>query len=223
MTKPHRRRSPPCPPRRPSASPASSKPPPHARTTRSSGRAWAALAAYDEALRLVPDLALATVGQARALAATGQTSSAIDALSELVDRRPAPESAALLGELQTADEAIDAAADSFALARTMYDLQAAYDERRTIFTADALAWSLHRAGHSDEAAPFAEESIARGAPEPSIRVHSAAVLAAVGRTDDAATVLAPAIDLGGWLAPTVRPVAADLAVALDLDLPERWR
>ncbi len=212
----------------------------------------AALAAYDDALRLVPDLALATAGRARALAATGETSAAIATLSELVDRRPTPDAATLLGELQAADGATDAAASSFALARTMYDLQAAsgqvvdleaalfeadhgdpalavelaqaaYDERRTVFTADALAWSLHRAGRSDEAVPHALESIARGAPEASVRVHSAAVLAAAGRDDDAAVALSPATDIGGWLAPSVRPLAADLGATLGLHVPELWQ
>lgn len=216
------------------------------------GEFEAALAAYDDALALVPDLALATVGRARALAATADTAGAIDSLSVLVDRRPTPEAATLLGELQMVGGASDAAADSFALARTMYDLQAAsgqvvdleaalfeaehgdaaaavelaqtaYDERRTVFTADALAWSLHRAGRSDDAVPYAREAIARGAPEASIRVHSAAVLAAAGRPDDAATALSPATGLGGWLAPSLRPVAADLAASSDLDVPEAWR
>lgn len=212
----------------------------------------AALGAYDDALGTVPDLTLATVGRARALAATGETSTAIDELSALVDRRPTAEAATLLGELQAADGATADAAQSFALARTMYDLQAAagqvvdleaavfeadhgdpavavelaraaYTERRTVFTADALAWSLHRAGRSDEAIPFAEESVARGAPEASIRVHSAAVLAAVGRTTDAAAVLSDAADRGGWLAPSVRPLAADLADSLELRIPEAWQ
>lgn len=212
----------------------------------------AALAAYDDALRTVPDLTIATVGRARALAATGATATAIDELSELVDRRPTPEGATLLGELHAAEGDAADAAEAFALARTMYDLQAAagqvvdleaalfeadhgdpvaavelaraaYAERRTVFTADALAWSLHRAGRSDEALPFAEESVARGAPEASIRVHSAAVLAAVGRTADAATVLSVATDRGGWLDPSLRPEARDLAARVGVDLPAAWR
>lgn len=212
----------------------------------------AALTAYDDALRTVPDLTLATVGRARALAATGETATAIEELSALVDRRPTPEGATLLGELHAAEGGTADAAEAFALARTMYDLQAAagqvvdleaalfeadhgdptaavelaraaYAERRTIFTADALAWSLHRAGRSDEALPFAEESVARGAPEASIRVHSAAVLAATGRTADAATVLTVATDAGGWLAPTLRPVARALAARVGAELPAAWR
>lgn len=212
----------------------------------------AALVAYDEALRTVPDLTLATIGRARALAATGSTGTAIDELSGLVDRLPTPEAATLLGELQSLEGEAGAATESYELARLMYGLQAdagqvvdleaalfeadhgdateavtlaraAYDERDTVFTADALAWSLHRAGRSDEAVPYAEAAIARGAPEPSVRVHAAAVLAAVGRSGDATTALAPAVDAAGWLAPSLRPVAADLAATLGLDLPEAWR
>jgi tetratricopeptide (TPR) repeat protein len=212
----------------------------------------AALAAYDDALRTVPDLTLAVVGRARALAAAGDADTAIGELAALVDRRPTPEGAVLLGELHALEGDDTAAAEAFALARTMYDLQAAagqvvdleaalfeadhgdpvaavelaraaYAERRTVFTADALAWSLHRAGRSDEALPFAEESVARGAPEASIRLHSAAVLAAAGRAADAATVLTVATDTGGWLAPSLRPIATDLAASLGLDRPAAWR
>lgn len=212
----------------------------------------AALAAFDAALEIEPDLSLAIAGRARALAATGDASTAIDELSALVEVRPTPDTATLLGELQSAEGATEDSADSFALARAMYDLQdaagqvvdleaalfeadhgdpvralalaqAAYDERRTVFTADALAWSLYRAGRSDEAVPYAEEALARGAPEASMRVHAASVLAAVGRTDDAVTALSPAAATGGWLAPDVRPLATDLATSMGLDIPEAWR
>lgn len=212
----------------------------------------AALAAYDDALRSVPDLTLATIGRARALAATGAAGTAVEELSALLDRLPTPEAATLLGELQSLEGDAEAAGESYDLARLMYGLQAdagqvvdleaalfeadhgdaadavtlartAYEERNTVFTADALAWSLHRAGRSDEAVPFAVAAIARGAPDPSIRVHTAVVLIAAGRTAEAATALAPAIDAGGWLAPSLRRDAADLAARLDLPIPEAWR
>lgn len=212
----------------------------------------AALDAFDEALRTVPDLTLAAVGQARALAATGDAPAAIDLLTSLVDRLPTPDAATLLGELQgqAGDDA--AAAESLALARTIYALQAAsgqivdleaalfeadhgdpavavelaraaYDERATVFTADAMAWSLHRAGRSAEAAPFADEAIARGAVEPALRVHAAAVLADVGRTDDARDALATTADRDGWLAPSLRPTARQLAEDLGVAVPGGWR
>lgn len=212
----------------------------------------AALTAFDDALRTVPDLTLAAVGRARALAAAGATPAAIDLLIAVVDRLPTPDAATLLGELQAGTGDDDGAADSFALARTIYDLQAAagqivdleaalfeadhgdpaaavelaraaYDERATVFTADAMAWSLHRAGRSDEAIPFAEEAVARGAAEPAIRVHSAAVLAAADRPGEAAAALSGPADTGGWLAPPLRPLARQLAGDLGVEAPQVWR
>lgn len=216
------------------------------------GEPDAALAAFDDALALVPDLATAVAGRARALAATGDAPAAIEELTALIDRVPTPDAATLLGELQTAAGDAAAAAESFALARTIYDLQeasgqvvdleaalfeadhgdpdlavslarAAYDAGATVFAADAMAWSLHRAGRSVEAVPFAEAAVALGTREASVQVHVAAVLAAVERRDEAAATLAAAARTGGWLSPTLRPVARDLASDLGVDVPEAWR
>lgn len=213
------------------------------------GEFTAALAAFDDALRTVPELTVAEIGRARALAATGDTDAAMGALSDLIDRQPTPDAVTLLGELQSAASMPAEAAESFALARTVYELQAAsgqvidleaalfeadhgdpatavelaraaYGERQTVFTADAMAWALHRAGRSGEAVPYAEEAVARGAPEASIRVHSAAVFAATDRPARARDTLSAA---GGWLSPSLRPVAAQLATDLRIDTPEAWR
>jgi tetratricopeptide (TPR) repeat protein len=55
--------------------------------------------------------------------------------------------------------------------------QRAYKERRTIFTADAMAWSLFRAGRSEEALPYANEAVATNSSVAMIHAHAALIFA----------------------------------------------
>jgi tetratricopeptide (TPR) repeat protein len=212
----------------------------------------AALAAFDDALRTSPDLASAHYGRARALHATGQSTNAIELLEQTLDRQPTAHAAALLGELQEQSGAPQKATESFSLAAAIHDLQAssgqvvdleaalfeadhgdpvvavelaraAYEARSTIFTADAMAWALHRDGRSVDAVPYAEQAVAHGAPDPSLRVHAAAVFAEVGEPERAREVLSTATATGGWLAPSLHPIADQLATDLGLQKPVAWR
>jgi Tfp pilus assembly protein PilF len=66
----------------------------------------------------------------------------------------------------------------------------AYGDRRTVFTADALAWTLHRSGRTAEAVPFARDAIARDPAIGAVRARAAIVLAAGGDTLGARAALA---------------------------------
>ena len=65
-----------------------------------------------------------------------------------------------------------------------------------VFTADALAWALHRAGRSEAAVPFAEQAIRLGTADPLLRYHAAEVFAAVGDEARAAEQLEVALTGG---------------------------
>jgi tetratricopeptide (TPR) repeat protein len=61
--------------------------------------------------------------------------------------------------------------------------QRAYKERQTIFTADALAWSLFRAERFADAIPYANEAIATSASVAMIHAHAALIFAAADSGD----------------------------------------
>ncbi len=99
----------------------------------------------------------------------------------------------------------------------------AYDARATIYTAEALAWALHRAGDDAQALPLVEEATRLGTLDPALRVRAAAILAASNRASEAKALLAAAVERAGWLEPSLRPVAAEVCDKLGLDLPAAWR
>lgn len=54
----------------------------------------------------------------------------------------------------------------------------------SIYAADALAWTLHQAGRSKEAAPYAKQAIRLGTPDPELYFHAGVISLSLG--DDAA-------------------------------------
>jgi tetratricopeptide (TPR) repeat protein len=70
--------------------------------------------------------------------------------------------------------------DPLAVKMAVAVAQRAYKERRTIFTSDAMAWSLFRAGRFTEALPYANEAIATDASVAMVHAHAALVFAAAG-------------------------------------------
>ncbi len=69
----------------------------------------------------------------------------------------------------------------------------AYAERRTVFTNDAMAWSLFVAGRASEALPYARAAVAMAPGISSVRWHAAEVFAATGERASAQTELAAAM------------------------------
>lgn len=183
----------------------------------------AALAAYQRAERLRPGLPAAVLGGARAAAARGDLVASEAVLAELVDAVPLPEAATLLGELRALRGDDAGAAEAFEVVRTVAALQeaagqvvdlelalfeadhgdavravalarSAYDARpANVFAADALAWSLLRAGDVDEAAAYAEEALRLDTADPLLRFRAATVLAEAGQDERARDAL------DGWV------------------------
>ena len=89
----------------------------------------------------------------------------------------------------------------------------AYAERRTIFTADAMAWSLYTAGRAKEAEPFAREAIRSAPAVSSTRWHAAVILSAVGDEGKARTELRAAIR-NPWFSLSQRGALLELASKL---------
>jgi tetratricopeptide (TPR) repeat protein len=198
-----------------------------------SGRVEAAADEYARALRLAPGLVAAELGTARVEIARGERDAAVARLAALVERSPTPAAATLLGDL-TGDDA---------LARTTYALQeaaggvvdleaalfeadhgdpatalrraeAAYGARRTIFTADALAWALHSAGRDADAVPYAEEALRLGTADALLHYHAAEIAAAVGDTTRARTEVAAALATNPHFDVVHAPAARALATRL---------
>lgn len=207
-----------------------------------------ARAAYERALELAPGLVLAELGESRLLAASGDRAGAIGALATLVDRYPLPAALTLLGELQELDGRAEDAELSYEIARASHgsftaaggeaDLElalfeadhgdasvavelagAAYDERQTIYTADALAWSLYRAGSPDKAREYVDEALTLDTEDALLRYHAAEILAATGEGVRAAAELALAYDLNPWFSPIHEARAAALAAVLGVAVP----
>ena len=94
----------------------------------------------------------------------------------------------------------------------------AFAERQTIFTNDAMAWSLFGNGNAKDAEPYARRAVASSPAVASVRWHAAAVLAAVGDKAGARHELEAALR-NPWFSPSQRPAIAALATKLGVALP----
>ncbi len=88
-----------------------------------------------------------------------------------------------------------------------------------VFTADAMAWALHRAGDSAAALPFAEQAIRLGTANPSLRYHAAEVFAAVGDETRAVEQLQAALTAGPSFSVRHEDAVAALARRLGVAIP----
>ncbi len=166
--------------------------------------------AYDRALAISPRLPHAVLGRAFVDVGLGNLEAASSRLDVLNGSTPLPGAIAMRAELargvgdatnaRVNDELFDATASlyeasgavldvEFAIAladrgdpRAVVVAQRAYDAHHTIFTADALGWSLYRAGRAVEAAPYAQEAIATDPAVGSIHAHAALIFATAGDT-----------------------------------------
>jgi predicted Zn-dependent protease len=107
------------------------------------GRLAEAGTEYGAALRRSPGLPLATLGNARVLAAEGRTAEAIATLDALTHRVPLPAAVALLGDLQATAGRAKASARSYELVRSITRLQEASgqvtDLELAVFEADHVS------------------------------------------------------------------------------------
>ena len=136
--------------------------------------------------------------------ARGRLDVAASLLESVIQRFPEPAALTLLGEVQTARGLMEEADQAFATVRVIADLQrdagavvdlelarfmadhgnpeqalalsrAAYEERPTVFAAHVLAWSLHQAGDSVSALPYANEALRLGTPDASLLLQAAVI------------------------------------------------
>ncbi|WP_435600552.1 tetratricopeptide repeat protein [Streptomyces sp. C10-9-1] len=212
------------------------------------GRYDQALGHFDDALRADPGHLPALEGRGRAHAAQGDTQQALADLGEAVRRQPLPERLAALGELYEAAGRHTEARQQYALAGTWLrlasaggvstDLEAAlvaadhgdprealasaraeWERRRTVHTADALAWALHANGRHKEALRHAQQATA---PSPGYRhapflFHRGMIEHALGDAESAERHLRAALELNPGFSPTgareAREVLRSLAAA----------
>src|SRR5262245_53617345 len=160
------------------------------------------------ALQYVPDYAAALLVRGRIQLAQNKPADAIGALERAARLNPLPEFTWTLADALRSVHRIDEASaveqkmladggDSrtvaLYLATRRQDLEKAVaiareelDQRSDVFTLDALAWALARAGHVDEAAGFMARALAEGTQDGRLFLHAAAIAAAGGHSEDAA-------------------------------------
>ncbi|MFF8288652.1 tetratricopeptide repeat protein [Streptomyces sp. NPDC016309] len=198
---------------------------------------------FAAALRADPRHLPAREGRGRAYAALGDTKRALADLEEVVRRYPLPGQLAALGELYEVLGRRDRAEEQYALVRTWTrlarangvatDLESAlvgadhgdaagaltaaraeWGRRRSVHTADALAWALHANGKDREALAYAERATA---PSPGYRnasflFHRGMIERALGDDAAARRDLRAALDLNpGFSATGARTAKAALA------------
>ncbi|MEV3987520.1 tetratricopeptide repeat protein [Streptomyces sp. NPDC049837] len=202
-----------------------------------------ALKHFTTALRAEPDHVPALEGRGRAHAARGETERAVNDLEEVVRRHPLPGQLAALGELYETLGRREQAEEQYALVRTWTrlarangvatDLESALVEadhgdaagaltaaraewarRRSVHTADALAWALHANGKDAEALTYARKAAALspGYRNASFLFHRGMIERALGDDAAARRDLRAALDLNpGFSATGAREAKAALS------------
>ncbi|MEV5334650.1 tetratricopeptide repeat protein [Streptomyces werraensis] len=210
---------------------------------RGQGRYGTALRHYARALAADDAHLPALEGRARAQAAAGDRAGAIATLELVVARSPLPGPLVALGELYEdrgdrakareqyalvdawtalaraggVDVDLDtalAAADHGDTAEALRAARTEWDRRRTVHTADALAWALHRAGRSAEALPYARRATATGYRDAAFLYHRGMIEKAAGHDRAARASLTAALELN----PGFSPLGARAARAALKDL-----
>lgn len=216
-----------------------------------SGDVSAAGARYREALRTKPGHVLATLGEARVLAAQGRRGEAMAKLRDFT-RVQLPPAIILLGDLQGAMGRSADAARSFRSVRSNFrqqradgainDLEtalfeadhgrpepalvaarSAYAARPTnVHTADALAWALARTGDARAAEPFIAQALRLGSADAGLHFHAAVIADATGDTAEAQRELAYVFARNPFFSFSQRELAGTLAGRLGVPTPAAW-
>jgi tetratricopeptide (TPR) repeat protein len=159
-------------------------------------------------LQFVPDYAAALVVRGRIQLAQNKPAEAIASLERAARLNPLPEYnwtlADALRSVNRNDDAIavekmvladigDPRTVALYLSTRQTDVEKAVtfaraelEKRSDVFTLDALAWALARAGHVDEASTVMARALAEGTQDGRLFLHAAAIAAAGGHPDDAA-------------------------------------
>lgn len=188
------------------------------------GRPDEARQGYLDALALDPSYAPAEAGLGRLAVGAGDTAAAVKHFKRAAAIVPLPEYVIALGEVHEASGDQAAARQQYDLARVesrllqaagvVVDLELAlfesdhgdkaeglrlarraYAERKTIKTADALAWAFYRLGRVGETASLAREARRLGTLDPVLLFHAGMIESAAGRTAGARRDLGRALAL----------------------------
>lgn len=199
---------------------------------------------FTTALDADPGYLPALEGRARTQAARGDTKGALPGLEAVVDRLPLPGQLVALGEVYEAggraadaraqyeligtwtelarangvDTDLDTAlalADHGDRAEALKAARAEWGKRRTVHTADALAWALHVNGRSAEALPYLATSAPAGCRNAMFLYHRGMIERAAGRTDAARASLAAALKINPGFSPTGSRAARAALKALE--------
>ncbi|MFI9581902.1 tetratricopeptide repeat protein [Streptomyces sp. NPDC052236] len=197
----------------------------------SQGAYPAALRHFGTALTADPAYLPALEGRARTQAAQGRTQAAIAGLETVVARLPLPGQLVALGELYEAagrtaearaqyeligtwtelarangvDTDLDTAlalADHGDRAEALRAARAEWQRRRTVHTADALAWALHVNGRSAEALSYVKTSAPAGSHNAVFLYHRGVIERAAGEPVAARRSLAAALKTNPGFSPT---------------------
>jgi len=180
---------------------------------------------FQIALQRVPNYGRALAGLGLVRASQGDDAAAIDLLTKAVEVMPLPEYVIALGDLYERAGRVEEAQRQYELARALARLQqasgtdldvelalfeadhgtvddaavarahSAYARRPSIHAADALAWTLYRAGRPAEAEPYAREALRLGTKDPLKLYHAGMIAHALGRTGQARAWLEQALTL----------------------------
>jgi tetratricopeptide (TPR) repeat protein len=205
------------------------------------GKPDEARGAYEAALALVPDHAAAIAGLGRLAVGRGDLVEAARRFEKAAAILPLPEYVIALGETHEAAGDPEAAAASYDLARAETALfkaagvdvdldlavfeadhgdpaaalalaEGAYATRKTVRTADALAWADHRAGRDDEAVQLSAEALRLGSRDPLFLYHAGMIALAMGDEATARRQLTDALAIDPGFSPT-GPAEARAALA----------
>ena len=186
------------------------------------GRRAEAASAYEQALTIFPDHGPSLLGLARLAIGDGDLGAARARLERAVEVLPLPEYVVALGEVEEAAGDRQAAKARYELAAVETKLfqaagvtvdlelalfeadhgdraqalelaRAAYRERATIRTADALAWALQRMGQTNEARRLSAEALRLGTRDPLLLYHAGAIAADDGDQAEARRFLTDAL------------------------------
>jgi tetratricopeptide (TPR) repeat protein len=189
------------------------------------GEIDAALGRYQAALSTYPGYYRGLAGVAQVRAAQGRDAEAAELYARAIAATPFPEYAAALGDLyarmgRTAEarkqyELVEYIGRLDAVNQVLYNRELAYfyadhdlhvetavelarrelEWRRDIYGHDVLAWALHKAGRSAEAAPHMDEALRLGTRDARLFFHAGMIHRALGHDARAREYLARALSI----------------------------
>lgn len=191
-------------------------------------------AGFDKALERVSEYPPALVGKGRVAMANGDAKKAADYFARAYRTSPLPETAWLLGDAKKASGDAEGAAKAYAhvekdgrrtdprtlslfLSTKSQNAEDAlalardeYAKRKDVYTEDALAWALYRAGKLDEAKASVTRARRLGTPDARLVYHEGAIRMATGDVAKGRELVAKALRMNRAFDPTAAKEAEQL-------------